>query len=373
MSNIEVSEAINLFLTGGKLPAVDGSDLTGLSEIPELNPTHLILNELGTAIAPNNTLAYSGDFLSRHDGTTAGGEVLSNTQSTRYPASVIKNKTILRKNIASKLDGGAPAVRLSIKVNGPNISRSTQLGILQVYACWANTGEVVPDTGTLLYGLSANRYYLFNNTTKADSIDNTVTNNTVLQMRYEIEASILSRFVFESTATKISIATSAEVGDPGLVTISGSQTRTTHSTFNPSSIVCDVDPKVGVTRDLVVQVSIFSHDRLHVGTDFTKGSGLTYVGALWYDTSTDTLLKFSSSLGFEEYKIGGIAVPFYYSATESGAIIPAYALGKYIIFGDKDYYKKGEGGSYVTKYNYLENVADEVTFDTTLSIITTLT
>ena len=171
MSNIEVSEAINLFLTGGKLPAVDGSDLTGLSEIPELNPTHLILNELGTAIAPNNTLAYSGDFLSRHDGTTAGGEVLSNTQSTRYPASVIKNKTILRKNIASKLDGGAPAVRLSIKVNGPNISRSTQLGILQVYACWANTGEAVPDTGTLLYGLSANRYYLFKaNVAKLDLI-----------------------------------------------------------------------------------------------------------------------------------------------------------------------------------------------------------
>ncbi len=356
--------------TGGnaKLPVLDGSNLTGLSEIPELHPTHLILNELGTAIAPNNTLAYNGDFLSRHNGSITGGNVLSNIQTTRYPASVIKNKTILRKKVAAKPNGDPGMVRLSIKVNGPHISGSAQLGILQVYACWANTDEAVPDTGRLdSENYTINKFYLFNNVVYGD---NTVTNNTVLQMRYEIDASILSGFSVESIATKISNETSSS--GPYSV-ISGAQTRTTYLAFDPSTIIYDVDPKEGATRDLVVQASIFSHDRLHVGTYFAKGSGLPYVGVLWYDTTTNTLNKFSSSGSFEQYKINNIAVAFYYSATEAGAIIPTYALGKYIIFGDKDYYKKGEDGIYVTKYNYLENVTDEVTFDTTLSIITTLT
>lgn len=365
---------VPVLLANGKLPAIDGSNLTGLSEIPELHPTHLILNELGSAIAPNNTIAYRGDFLSRHNGTTTGGEVLSNSETAGWAVSQLKNKTIFRKNIASKSDGGVPFVALKIKVNGPNAANVTseELGVLQIYACWVTSGQALPDTA--FYDpttLSINRYNLFSNATVVNGLIFTVTDNHCLQMRYEIEALLYDNTSFESTATKINIPITSD----GLrnTILGGTETRTAYSTYDALlGLTTQIPLSAGATRDLVVQATIFSRDRLHVGTTFGKGLGLPYSGVLWYNPSSNLLLIFNNEIfDFVQYTISNVAVPFYYSATEAAATIPAYVAGKYIIFGDKDYYKKGIGGVYVTKYNYLEDVFDLMTFNTTLNFVNT--
>jgi len=356
-----------------KLPVLDGSNLTGIPEIAELRPTTFILNELGNTIAPNNTLAFNGDFLSRHNNTIAGGEILTNTESIFGYASRVINKTIFRKRVSRLASGLTRPILLSIKVRGMNRVGDPRLGLLQVYACYVDPNAVLPDTGVISSSgdNSMNRYDLFNNSNTVGGAFFVPTNNTVQQMNYDIDAIITSPSGYESTATKL---TYSIVPDPfgGADNIAGSvETRTIHSLYNTTAGTYPFIPiTAGATfDDFVVAATIFSRDRVQVGPTFSKGSGMFYAGALWYDTTVNQLKIFNTEFIFEQYKISTVIVPTYYSATEAGATIPAYVAGKYIFFGDKDYYKKGEGGSYVTKYNYLNGDGELIMFETSISFL----
>ena len=363
---------VPILTTDGKLPAIDGSNLTGLSEVAELRPTTFILNELGNAIAPNNTLAYNGSFLSRHDGTIAGGKILISTESVGTYAQRFKNKTIFRKKLPRQPDGYLRPIKLNIKVRGPNRVGDLKLGLLQVYACYVEPNATLPDTGSLDTNNSLNRYDLFNNTNTVGGVFFVPTDNTVQQMNYDIDSIIQSTSGFESTATKLTYSTVPDpLGGPDNI-VGSAETRTIHSVYSPmAGFFPSIPITVGATfDDLVIQATIFSRDRVHVGTTFSKGSGMLYTGALWYDTTVNQLKIFTSDFEFVQYKINDVIVPTYYSATEAGATIPTYVAGKYILFGDKDYYKKGESGTYVTKYNYLDDSFDLITFETSMSFIT---
>jgi len=68
---------VPVLLAGGKLPILDGSNLTGIAEFEELHPTRLVLNDLSGVAAEAGTLAYKGPNLAKHDGTTVGGVVIA--------------------------------------------------------------------------------------------------------------------------------------------------------------------------------------------------------------------------------------------------------------------------------------------------------
>jgi hypothetical protein len=72
-----VAGTVPVLLAGGKLPILDGSNLTGIAEFEELHPTRLVLNDLSGVAAEAGTLAYNGPNLAKHDGTTVGGVVIA--------------------------------------------------------------------------------------------------------------------------------------------------------------------------------------------------------------------------------------------------------------------------------------------------------
>ena len=333
-----VAGCVPLILSGGKLPVLDGSNLTGLAEFEELHPTRLVLNDLSGVAAEAGTLAYNGPNLAKHDGLTVGGVIIAGGSGGGGREGVYEefgNRFLLTNTAAHE------ALIFSQEVSFLPILSLGARGIVNASILL----ELDPlHTANYIYILSA-------------TVGTTVNNRPLLSA--DFGGTTLSRHLLVHTGFNVLDGLPQDVSPNipycDIINLSGlfgdgiseacsfegknwdfsTKTSTTYEyrqalmALNPPNILVDE----GL---LSIYVSIINKNAILHGPVYPTAP---WDGAMWFNTSNQLLFKFSKDTGtFDPYTpSGGLFV----QATYAAGTFPVGAVC--IVLGGNTDYRLGNG------------------------------